>query len=91
MKFTKRPIEIDAWMCKDLLRSASNVWDALPKCIVDKYGAGELYFGSDHIMIKTLEGEMRAERDDMIIQGVKGEIYPCKPDIFKATYFADEL
>lgn len=36
--------------------------------------------------IKTLEGTMRADRGDWIIQGVKGEIYPCKPDIFAATY-----
>lgn len=36
--------------------------------------------------IKTLEGTMRADRGDFIIQGVKGELYPCKPDIFEATY-----
>ena len=36
--------------------------------------------------IKTLEGTMRAEPGDWIIKGVKGEFYPCKPDIFAATY-----
>jgi hypothetical protein len=36
--------------------------------------------------IKTLEGEMRAQVGDWIIQGVKGEIYPCRGDIFAATY-----
>lgn len=36
--------------------------------------------------IKTLKGVMRGEYGDYIIQGVKGEIYPCKPDIFEATY-----
>lgn len=36
--------------------------------------------------IKTLEGIMRADPGDWIIRGVKGEIYPCKPDIFAATY-----
>ena len=39
-----------------------------------------------HIYIKTLEGTMEAKREDYIIKGVKGEIYPCKPDIFEATY-----
>lgn len=39
-----------------------------------------------HLIIKTLEGEMRAEVGDWIIQGVKSEFYPCKPDIFAATY-----
>jgi len=36
--------------------------------------------------IKTLEGEMTAVPGDYIIRGVKGELYPCKPDIFAATY-----
>ena len=36
--------------------------------------------------IQTLEGEHHASVGDFIIQGVKGEIYPCKPDIFKMTY-----
>lgn len=38
------------------------------------------------VVIKTLEGEMRANVGDWIIKGVKGEFYPCKPDIFVATY-----
>lgn len=40
------------------------------------------------LLIKTLEGEMCAELGDMLICGVKGELYPCKPDIFAATYEA---
>lgn len=38
------------------------------------------------IVIHTLEGDMRASVDDWIIRGVQGEFYPCKPDIFEATY-----
>lgn len=38
------------------------------------------------IVIPTLEGEMRASVGDYIIKGVKGEFYPCKPDIFEQTY-----
>lgn len=38
------------------------------------------------VKIETLEGTMTAEPGDWIITGVKGEIYPCKPDIFEATY-----
>ena len=38
------------------------------------------------IVIKTLEGEMMASTNDYIIKGVKGEFYPCKPDIFEMTY-----
>lgn len=43
-------------------------------------------FTGDYIEIKTLEGTMRADKNDWIIKGVKGEFYPCKPDIFEATY-----
>jgi len=47
--------------------------------------AGE--WGSDRrLVIPTLEGRMIAEPGDWIIKGIKGEFYPCKPDIFEATY-----
>lgn len=49
-------------------------------------GTGE-YFG---VTISTPEGEMRAEVGDWIIKGVMGEFYPCKADIFSATYEAVE-
>ena len=42
--------------------------------------------GEDHLVIGTTEGKMRVEWGDWIIQGVKGELYACKPDIFEATY-----
>lgn len=42
--------------------------------------------GATALFISTLEGEMRADLQDWIIRGVKGELYPCKPDIFAATY-----
>jgi len=40
------------------------------------------------LSIKTLEGRMRVDPNDWIIKGVEGELYPCKPDIFAATYDA---
>lgn len=40
----------------------------------------------EHLAIDTLEGTMRADVGDWIIRGVQGEFYPCKPDIFEATY-----
>jgi hypothetical protein len=43
-------------------------------------------FADGAIYIKTLEGEMRVDAGDWIIRGIKGEFYPCKPDIFAATY-----
>ena len=44
------------------------------------------YKTDKEIYIDTLEGKMKANKGDYIIRGVKGELYPCKPDIFHATY-----
>ena len=41
---------------------------------------------AEGLIIPTLEGDHRAIAGDWIIRGVKGEFYPCKPDIFAATY-----
>jgi len=43
---------------------------------------------SEGIYIQTLEGSMRVSSEDYVIRGVQGEFYPCKPDIFAATYDA---
>lgn len=43
-------------------------------------------FESGRLLIQTFEGEMTASKGDYIIKGVQGEFYPCKPDIFEATY-----
>lgn len=55
----------------------------------------ELFLGSsfethiatkNQIMVRTMEGELTASQGDYLIRGVQGEFYPCKPDIFAATY-----
>lgn len=46
----------------------------------------EAYKTEEEIEIKTLEGVMKANKGDWIIKGIKGELYPCKPDVFKMTY-----
>lgn len=46
----------------------------------------EAYVANEEEYIKTLEGTMKANKGDYIITGVKGEQYPCKPDVFKQTY-----
>ncbi len=44
----------------------------------------------DGIVIYTLEGNMKISPNDWVIKGVKGEFYPCKPDIFEASYEIEE-
>ena len=53
------------------------------------FNAGELQMdGEPALYLDTLEGRMRVNKGDWIIKGVKGEFYPCKPDIFQQTYEA---
>lgn len=62
--------------------------DANPGRNVDTYSddCGEVSGPWIEITIPTLEGDHTAKHGDWIIKGVKGEFYPCKPDIFAATY-----
>lgn len=86
MMYRKKPVVIEAENTSVLLVLASQSWENLPVWIRAEYDKGNVVFGDDKILIKTLEGTMTAEKTDMVIRGVKGEIYPCKRDIFDATY-----
>ena len=82
MKYRKRPVIIDAvqfvvWNKKDEVFKFEAHGMTFPVYKDDK---------GHHIIIPTLEGNMRADNLDYIIEGVNGEIYPCKPDIFEKSY-----
>lgn len=51
-----------------------------------RYAGFNIVTGKPILKIGTFEGEMTAELGDWTIKGIKGEFYPCKPDIFEATY-----
>lgn len=85
-KFRKKPAVIEAQQLgrengPDLARWCGGNWCSL-------YGRGDRGEDISHVAISTLEGVMRADLGDWIIRGVKGEFYPCKPDIFDATFEA---
>lgn len=81
MKYRKKPVVIDAF----LWEGNRDMPDA-PEWYNAAIQSGKLRYQAGSLFIATLEGEMEAVCGDMIIQGVKGEIYPCKPDIFEMTY-----
>lgn len=83
-KFRKRPVEVEAFC---IGRDPLPDWfmDKVSDCTIALHGEyGNVPLTS--CSIKTLEGVMKADPGDYIVKGVAGEIYPCKPDIFAATY-----
>lgn len=91
-KYRKKPVVVEAvrWTGSNLeeIRNfvGSNLIEEWVEFFDIKRTLKEMLVG---IAIDTLEGTMRVDYGDYIIKGVKGEFYPCKPDIFKQTY--DEI
>lgn len=82
MKYRKKPVEIEAVQYTganehEIMEFAG---DARVRCVPMSMAVRPA------ITIDTLEGVMTASEGDFIIRCVKGELYPCKPDIFAATY-----
>lgn len=82
-KFKKKPVVIDA-----VLWRPEYPPNSYPEWLWKEIGSRPQLFDADTgvLTIRTLEGDMKANPGDWIIRGVKGELYPCKPDIFDATY-----
>lgn len=78
--FEKKPVRVQAYQHKE------NNPLPPPDWFLRAMSEGAITEAGDTLLIQTEEGEMTARLKDWIIQGVKGEIYPCKPDIFRATY-----
>lgn len=88
-KYRKKPVVIEAITFEELVEHGKavggNVVNGMPWSF--NYAGHHVTHENDNCyLIPTLEGTMRMERGDMLITGVKGEIYPCKADIFASTY-----
>ena len=93
LRFTKKPVVIEAFQMTEERRASNADW---PEWMhqawqLDREAPGSLYpteegTGDGTLSIGTLEGPHLVSWGDWIIRGVKGELYPCKPDIFEATY-----
>lgn len=75
-KYRKKPVVIEAIQFKGNFDE------------IEKFVGGDAELRDGELIIATLEGPLRAAPNDWIIKGVKGEFYPCKPDIFEQTYEA---
>ena len=87
MKYRKKPVVIEAVPARELIKAFKGNWDGLPDWANEAYEKGVIVgITEEGLTIKTLEGDHFAHCDDMVIQGVKGELYPCKNEIFTMTY-----
>ncbi len=89
MKYTKKPVEIEAITFDEFIQyginSGANIVNGMPWSF--HYNGHPVTHENDKCyLIPTLEGTHNFTPDDMLITGVKGEIYPCKKDIFALTY-----
>lgn len=88
MKYRKKPVVVNAVQYLGISEGKpmfSEMPDWLIKAIKNKAIWFSTYGGA---YVYILEGEMKVSIDDFVIKGVKGELYPCKPDIFELTHEA---
>lgn len=92
-KYRKKPVVIEAITFNELvehgIRVGGNTHKGIPWSF-DYQGHPITHEDDDCYLIPTLEGTMKFNRGDMLITGIKGELYPCKPDIFEATYESEK-
>ena len=93
MKYRKKPVVVEAiqWTGKNLQELKNFVGDSLEYDVMDaawEVGKGPVIV---NVRIQTLEGIHHASVGDFIIKGIRGEFYPCKPDIFAKTYESASL
>lgn len=92
MKYRKKPVVIEAVRNDGEWKTIMDWLDSLTPegHLAIPFGSRPPVTRNDDgsLNIETLEGTMKSDVGDWIIRGVKGELYPCKPDIFEATYEA---
>ena len=98
MKYRKKPVVIEAFQMTKERRWDNSEWpEWLNRAWQTDPGEGSVWINpyanwaaghesAEELCCGTLDGVTRIDRNDWIIRGVRGELYPCKPDIFEATY-----
>jgi hypothetical protein len=90
-KYRKKPVVIEAFQYDGDLKNKDGFY-YVPQWAVDAFESDVMYYDSleneppSELFIKTLEGIHHVSVGDYVIQGIQGELYPCKPDIFRKTY-----
>lgn len=91
IKYKKKPVVIEAVKLEDTRESIINAIEFVYNIGMETSTLGaettvKIVLQDGGFLIPTLEGNMKASFGDYVIKGIKGEFYPCKPDIFHETY-----
>lgn len=87
-KYRKKPVVIEAiqWTGNNLKEVIEFIDSEFAYEPNTTYFTNKFSYNGTDLYINTLEGKMKVNQNDYIIKGIKGEYYPCKPDIFDETY-----
>lgn len=93
MKYKKKPVVIEAFRYDGDLKDSKGNW-YVPQWAITAFEQDIMFYARNvhpynspsELFIQTLEGTHHVSVGDYVIQGVNGELYPCKPDIFEQTY-----
>jgi len=85
-KYRKKPVIVEAIKWDGKKETYYEIREVLASNYPRRIAIGA---GDNCLYIDTLEGTMKANIGDYVVKGVKGEVYPCKPDIFETTYEED--
>lgn len=88
MKYRKKPVIIEAiqWNENNLEEVMKFIGSEFRYEANTSYATDKFVYFDGRLLLHTLEGTMQVSLGDYIIKGIKGELYPCKPDIFEETY-----
>ena len=90
-KYKKKPVEVEAELVSDIIDKFIHNYKELPEWIKKAYEDTVINTITENgFIIKTLEGNMTATREDYLIKGIEDELYPCKKEIFEKTYIKVE-
>ena len=87
MRYKSKPVEVEAVKHSEISTEETTV---VPVWLLKAIRTGVVVVVGGDTYIKTLDGDMKVSDDDWIIQGIEGELYPCKDSIFQAKYEAVE-
>lgn len=86
MRYRKKPVVIEAWQWDGSLNALVHAPKWVRDAVDNDWSGPRNTTSEQRHFINTLEGKMFISKGDYIIQGVQGEVYPCKPDIFETCY-----